>query len=251
MCGRFVLDRKTTDLVTLFDVDVVGERLPEPSWNIAPTSLIAVVIDSLPRAASSDDYPEPIRRLHAARWGLVHSSAASPSASPPLFNARSEDAAAKPTFQDAVAHRRAVVPATGYYEWRDRDGAKQPYFVSLPGDELMLFAAVYEWWRNPAAAADDPEKWLLSTSILTRAATGTLADLHPRSPVFLDADLVEQWLDPAEEGTQELVDYVSQSSEFVSSRVQFHAVDPAVGSVKNNGPHLVEATGTATAIATE
>jgi putative SOS response-associated peptidase YedK len=239
MCGRFVLDKRTTDMLTLFDVDVRGERLPDPSWNIAPTDTIAVVIDSLPKAASEDDFPEPVRRLEAARWGLVPSFATSPKDGAPLFNARSEDVATRASFRNAVAKRRAVIPATGYYEWQVSGGAKTPRFISLPGDELLLFAGLYEWWRNPAAADDSPDRWLLSATILTREASGPLAAIHDRMPVFLDADLVEGWLDPAEEGTQELVDEVVAGGGEVAERAEYHSVGDEVGNVRNNAPELL------------
>jgi putative SOS response-associated peptidase YedK len=240
MCGRFVLDKRTTDLVTLFDVDIEGDALPHPSWNIAPTDTVSVVIDSLPRATSTDDYPEPVRRLEGARWGLVPSFATDPKAGPPLFNARSEDVAQTASFRNAVAKRRAVIPASGYYEWQLVDGAKVPQFVSLPGDELLLFAGLYEWWRNPAAADGAADKWLLSTTILTRASAAGLADIHERMPVFLEADLVEGWLDPQEEGTQELVDEVVAGGGEVAERAEFHEVGTDVGNVRNNTPHLIQ-----------
>ncbi len=123
-----------------------------------------------------------------------------------------------------MSGRRAVVPASGYYEWRVVDGAKTPFYLSLPGDELMLFAGLYEWWRNPAAAADDPGRWLLSASFLTRESTGALRGVHDRMPVFLDSDLVEEWLDPQSEGTQELVDQVAAGGAEVAQRVEFHEV---------------------------
>jgi putative SOS response-associated peptidase YedK len=243
MCGRFILDRKTTDLTTLFDIDTVGAEIPEPSWNIAPTQAISIVLDSLPKPTETEPYPEPVRRLEAARWGLVPSFAKDPKAGPPLFNARSEDVAEKASFRNAVKKRRAIVPATGYYEWRVVADRKIPYFISLPGDELMLFAGLYEWWRNPAAADDAPDKWLLSATVVTRAAAASLADIHDRMPVFLDSDLVEEWLDPQEEAGQELVDEIVAGGAEVAQRVEFHEVSPAVGSVQNNGPELTDALG--------
>jgi putative SOS response-associated peptidase YedK len=241
MCGRFVLDRKATDLTSLFDVDTVGSGIPEPSWNIAPTQLISIVLDSLPRATEAEPYPEPVRRLEAARWGLVPGWATDPKASPPLFNARSEDAADSASFSNAVKKRRAVVPASGYYEWRVVDGGRVPYYVSLPGDELMLFAGLFEWWRNPAATDDAPDRWLLSATIMTRPSAGPLARLHDRMPVFLDADLVEEWLDPQEDAEQDLVDEIVAGGAEVAERVVFHEVSPAVGSADNNGEQLTRA----------
>jgi putative SOS response-associated peptidase YedK len=132
-----------------------------------------------------------------------------------------------------------VIPASGYYEWRMIDGAKVPHFVSLLGDEVLLFAGLYEWWRNLAAADNAPDRWLLSATILTRPSAGGLAAIHDRMPVFLDADLVEEWLDPQEEGSQELVDHVAAAGGLVAERSQFYAVGPAVGSVQNNSEQLI------------
>jgi putative SOS response-associated peptidase YedK len=243
MCGRYVLDRNSPDLVALFDVDVLGTAVPGPSWNIAPTQSIAVVIDSLSRptaaeAAIEGFVPEPVRRLEGARWGLVPSFAKDPSG-PPLFNARSEDAATKPSFREAVTRRRAVIPVSGYYEWHQQGGEKTPMYVSLPGDELLLVAGLYEWWRNPAAPEGSTERWLLSATMLTRESGGALAQLHPRMPVFLDADLVEEWLDPMSEGSQELIDEVAYGAAEVAERAEFHEVGTAVGAVANNDPSLV------------
>jgi putative SOS response-associated peptidase YedK len=238
MCGRFVLDRRTTDLVALFDVDTAGDDLPEPSWNIAPTQRISIVLDSLPRATEDEPFPEPLRRLESARWGLVPGSSTDPNAGSPLFTARSEDAASTLSFAGAVAKRRAVIPASGYYEWRVADGTKLPYFVSLPGDELLVFAGLFDWWRNTQAAEGSADRWLLSATILTRASAGNLAGIHDRMPVFLDADMVEGWLDPQEEGSQELVDEISAGALEVAERIEFHEVGEAVGSVKNNGEQL-------------
>lgn len=239
MCGRFVLDRRATDLVTLFEIDLEGQLIPEPSWNIAPTDRIAIVLDSLPRSNDPDDQPPPVRRLESARWGLVPGWSTGASTGAPLFNARVEGITDKPSFRDSVTSRRAVVPATGYYEWQVTDGAKSPQFVSLPGGETMIFAALYDWWRDPAAAAEDPARWLLSATILTRPSAGPLSELHDRMPVFLDADLLEEWLDPQVEGDQELVELVADAAEEVAGRAQFHEVDAAVGSVRNNGSQLI------------
>jgi putative SOS response-associated peptidase YedK len=168
--------------------------------------------------------------------------ATDPKAGPLLFNARSEEVASKPSFANAVATRRAVIPVSGYYEWRVVDGVSLPYYVFLPGDELLVLAGLFEWWRNPDAAEGTRDRWLLSATILTRASTGNLTEMHDRMPVFLDADLVEGWLDPQEQGTQELVDEVVAGAEAVADRIRFHRLGAAVGSAENNGQELIAAT---------
>jgi putative SOS response-associated peptidase YedK len=241
MCGRFVMSRTAGDLVALFDVDVEGAGLPGPSWNVAPTQRIPVIIDAVNRGAVTDpDAPPVLRRLESARWGLVPGFATEPTASAPLFNARIETAAEKPAFREAVASRRAAIPASGYYEWLVApDGGKTPQFVSGGDDEPILFAGLYEWWRNPAASADDPERWLLSTTILTRAGAGPLASLHERMPVFLEPGLMEDWLDPRTAGDAQLLADISLAAEELADDMVFHTVSTAVGTVGNDSPELV------------
>lgn len=237
MCGRFVVSGVATDLVDMFDVDTVGDDLPEPSWNVAPTDRVPIVLDSVPKG--DDAGGEPVRRLEAARWGLVPAWAKDIKVGVTAFNARIESAAEKPHFKNAVKKRRAIVPATGYYEWKTVDGVKTPYFIHLPDAELVVFAGLYEWWRNPAASDDSPDKWLLSTSVLTRQATGELAGIHDRMPVFLSSGMIDEWLDPHEEAGEELLDEISAGGAELEQRMEFYEVDRAVGNVRNNTPELL------------
>lgn len=236
MCGRFVVAGASSDLVALFDVDLESESIPAPSWNIAPTDPIPIVIDTIPRGEPES---EPVRRMEAARWGLVPSWAKDVSVGVKAFNARIETAAEKPTFKTAVTKRRALVPATGYYEWRTDGDTKTPHFIHMPDGELLVFAALYEWWRNPAAADDAADKWVLSASILTRPSTGSLATIHDRMPVFLSPEIMDDWLDPHTEGSEELLEAVSLAGAAVADFAEFHEVDRAVGSVRNNSPELI------------
>ena len=217
------MSRASSDLVALFDVDVTGDTLPEPSWNIAPTASVSLLVDAAPRG--DDAGGPPVRRLASARWGLIPSWADDPAVGAKAFNARIETAAEKPTFRDAVVSRRAVVPASGYYEWvAGEGGTKSPFYVHLPDDELMLFAALYEWWRDPRVAPDDPARWVLSTSILTRPSHAGLVDLHERMPVFVGAELMEDWLDPDTEGDDDLLQGVSGESLQHAERALFRPV---------------------------
>lgn len=253
MCGRFVVARASSELIADYGVTDPGDDLPEPSWNIAPTTRIPVLIDSPPRASGSaradgdiDEHDDAngdrqpamgrIRRLEGAKWGLVPAWAKDESVGVRSFNARSETAASKPTFRTAVAKRRAVVPATGYYEWRKApDGTKQPFFIHRSEGDLLL-AGLYEWWRAPGDAA---APWLLSATILTRAATGELATIHDRMPVFLERDRLDEWLDPATTGDDGLVHSIAEQGGRIAHALEFYAVDRRVGNVRNDDPSLM------------
>ena len=236
MCGRFVVTSPTVELVTLFDVQHVGENLPKLSWNIAPTQSVAVVVDSVSREHPDE---EPVRRLEAARWGLVPTWAKDLSIGSKAFNARIETAAEKPMFRSAVASHRAIVPASGYFEWPPTDGVKIPQYIFPADGQPLAFAGLFSWWRVPTDSSRASE-WMLSTTILTRASTGEMASVHDRMPVFLDRSLIDDWLDPGQRGTAGLLDAAADSAVVVATGLRHHEVDRAVGAVRNNSPKLIE-----------
>ena len=125
MCGRFVVAASGSELVGVLRIDLEGDDLPAPSFNVAPTDRVAIVLDS----AKTEP---PTRRLEAARWGLVPAWAKDPSIGSRAFNARAEEVEDKPMFRQALIKRRAVIPASGYYEWHTEDGVKTPYSSTPP-----------------------------------------------------------------------------------------------------------------------
>ncbi len=232
MCGRFVVAEVGTELVSVLRVDLVSDDLPAPSYNIAPTSRVAVVLDSVKTEP-------PTRRLEPARWGLVPGWAKDVGIGSRAFNARSEELEDKPMFRGAFQNRRAVVPATGYYEWHTTPEGKQPYFIRPVADEPLFFAGLYEWWRDPAKADDDPSKWLLSFTILTRQAEGRLAQIHDRMPVFLDPDYADAWLDPTTEYPRDILDAAVDAAVDMTDALDAYRVGTAVGNVRNDSPDLI------------
>ncbi|SFI31557.1 SOS response-associated peptidase [Microbacterium saccharophilum] len=233
MCGRFVVANVGSELVDVLRVDVEGEDLPAPSYNIAPTDRVAIVLDS----AKSEP---PVRRLESARWGLVPAWAKDPSVGVRAFNARSEEVEDKPMFRQALIKRRAVIPATGYYEWKTEDGVKTPHFIHPADGSPLLFAGLYEWWKDPGKADDDPARWLLSFTIMTRDAVGPLGSIHDRMPLFIDADHADAWLDPTTENVGDVLDAAIDAAPALAETLESYVVDRAVGNVRNNSPALIE-----------
>lgn len=238
MCGRYVAAKAVGDIVSFFDIDRVSENLASPSWNIAPTVRVNVILEAVDKAQ-----PEAgaVRRLESARWGLVPGWAKDPSVGSRMFNARIEEADGKPAFRTAVSKRRAAIPASGYYEWRTAaDGTKTPFYIS-PGDDdaLFAFAGLYEWWRDPAAADDSPDKWLLSTTILTQDSVGPLTEIHDRMPVVLDVDAMDHWLDTTTEGDRDLLDDIAAAGVETLEQFEAREVGREVGNVRNDRPDLI------------
>lgn len=239
MCGRFASFADAQDLADELAVAELAEdaRLLPPSWNVAPTDPVRIVVE---RAAKGSD--EVTRSMRLARWGLVPSWAKDPGAGARMINARSESLIGKPAFAKPFKTRRCIVLADGYYEWRklslpmvgSKKVTKQPYWIHPAGAGVAAFAGLYEFWRNPAASETDPDRWLVSTTVVTRAASDRMAPIHDRMPLVLPQGSWDAWLDPA----------VGDASDLLrvdNAPLVTRPVGDAVGSVRNDGPELIEA----------
>ena len=118
--------RAVGDLLAEFDAGLEEEIVIPPSWNVAPTADVPILLERLVDG-------EPVRQLHIARWGLVPSWAKDPGIGSKMINARSESVLEKPAFRKATRARRCAVPADGYYEWKGEGRSKQPYYVPSQG----------------------------------------------------------------------------------------------------------------------
>jgi putative SOS response-associated peptidase YedK len=195
MCGRYAASANPEDLVEEFEVERVEIReRPEPDWNVAPTKPVPAVLTRRDRGAP-DDAPA-VRQLRILRWGLIPSWAKDAKIGARLINARVETAGEKPAFRKALASRRCLLPADGYYEWyTEDDGTKQPYFIHRADRRSLAMAGLYELWRDPAAAPDtDP--WVWSCTVLTTEAVDDVGRLHDRMPFFVEPQAWAAWLDP-------------------------------------------------------
>lgn len=104
MCGRYVMSKATSDLLSHFEAKEVEGSPPGPSWNIAPTQNVPIVAERLDEGTID-------RRLLVAKWGLVPSWAKDVKIGSKLINAKSETILEKPSFRSAAVKRRAIVPA--------------------------------------------------------------------------------------------------------------------------------------------
>ena len=189
MCGRFTNRLSWRELHELLDLAGTPLNL-RPRYNVAPGQDIAVVRTS-----------EDGRGLAMLRWGLIPAWARDPVIAWKLINARSETAAEKPSFRAAFRHRRCLIPADGFYEWKRRGGTRQPWLFGLPDGAPFAFAGLWEQWRIPEGAALTGSLAQRSTgdavetcTILTTAANDTVAPVHGRMPVILPEDAYGPWL---------------------------------------------------------
>ena len=197
MCGRFTQRMSWRELHDLMDLVGAPPNL-RPRYNVAPSQDVAIIRSDDPgsRSGASDG-----RTLAMLRWGLIPAWAKDPAIGHRLINARSETVAEKPSFRSAFRHRRCLIPADGFYEWRREGKTRQPWLFGLRDGAPFVFAGLWERWTVPAGAAltgslaeRSPGDAVETCTILTTAANDTVAQVHGRMPVILPPDLWDAWL---------------------------------------------------------
>jgi putative SOS response-associated peptidase YedK len=190
MCGRGVLNADIKDAIRELGLVRHPDELA-PRYNISPGYNGA----GAPWIVRVGDDGE--REMITARWWLIPSWWKQPLKKlPTTFNARSETIATSRLFKGPFAKRRCLMPATGWYEFQGKLGAKRSFCFHLPEWRLFAFAAIYENWINP----DDGEV-VTSFAIVTCEPTPQAATIHDRMPVLLHARDYAQWLDPSNHDT--------------------------------------------------
>ncbi|WP_104199038.1 SOS response-associated peptidase [Cryobacterium sp. Y29] len=170
-----------------------------------------------------------VGRVELARWSLTPSWSRELKIKFPTVNARSEGITDKATWRGPVKTHRALIPVTGYYEWQTDPTTKKkktPFYIHSATDEVLAFAGLYSWWKDPAKAAEDPTLWTLTATILTSSAVDELLHIHDRNPVPLPRDWWDDWLDPDLVGDQHFVDAAIHAALPVAAQLDIIEVAP-------------------------
>jgi putative SOS response-associated peptidase YedK len=215
-------------------VDATDDGAPAADYNVAPTKPVLSVVTRHPR--DSEGTPDPdrtVRSIRVMRWGLVPHWAKDFAIGSRLINARAESAAGKPAFRDAVARRRCLLPADGWYEWQRSGERRQPFFITPADGSPLALAGLWSTWHGPDAAAAP----LVTCAVLTTEAVGPLREIHDRMPLILPPQAWRAWLDPDSDDVRGLLD---PPSEQLVQALELRPVSTAVNDVRHSGPELVE-----------
>ncbi|MDA7859433.1 SOS response-associated peptidase [bacterium] len=193
MCGRLTLRTPTSALTALFSGLQFSQRAFR--FNICPTHPLLCVRQGNSLQLESVDL----------RWGLIPAWTKEPKIGTGLINARSETAASKPSFRDAFQHRRCLIIADGFFEWKKTGAAKQPFYICRKDQQPFCLAGLWESWQDENHPTQAP---IQTCTVLTTSANDFMAPMHDRMPVFLEPDQFERWLDksnPLAEPTQPMM----------------------------------------------
>jgi putative SOS response-associated peptidase YedK len=182
MCGRFTNRLTWAEIVALYRLTLhAPPHNLRPRFNGCPTDPIDVVIER-----------DGKRECSRMRWGLVPWWWSKPLRELRMatFNARAETVTTKPVFRDAFKRSRCLIPVSGYYEWQDTPGGKQPwYFTTRDGSPALTIAGIWDQWKNRETG--EPLK---SCAMIITEPNAFVGEVHDRMPALLAERDFEPWL---------------------------------------------------------
>lgn len=227
MCGRFALTHRPEGLEDEFGV--VGFEPFPPRYNIAPTQPILTIAPAPAREPGSN---QPQRAATLMRWGFIPSWVKDVRQFPLLINARAETATTKASFRAAMRHRRVLVPASGFYEWKGTGGKDaRPYWVRPRHGGVVAFGGLAETYAEPGGAEID------TAAILTTAANSDVAHIHARMPVVIRPEHYARWLDCVGNEPRDVADVMRPVEPGFFEAIP---VSDRVNKVANAGPEIQE-----------
>jgi putative SOS response-associated peptidase YedK len=187
MCGLYSFRRSAEEVRSLFGHEEHVEFPPRDY--VAPGGPIGIV-----------RMLDGARHFALVRWGFVPSWTKEIKSGKPLINARAESVLEKPTFRNATARRRCLIPADGFYQWKgDVPGRKQAFHIHRPGHELFALAGLWEHWQG----ADGSE--IETAVVITTRPTAALSEIHNRMPAVIMPEDFSRWLDTGSHSAEEAV----------------------------------------------
>jgi putative SOS response-associated peptidase YedK len=223
MCGRieYIVTSKG-DLEARYGATLVEgyteQGLTFPHYNVAPTAHTPIVTS------------EATEEILVGHWGYVPSWAAKEGRKArAVINARAESVLTKPYFRSAITKRRALVPVTGFFEWK-RDGTKKTPYRFHMGSDIFSLAALY------TTITDEDGTEMPHYAIITTSASELMEPVHNRMPVILSRADEEAWLD---EGLEEAGIY-DLMRPYDASDLERTEISTLVNNPRNDKPEVIQ-----------
>ena len=187
MCYNISINRESTSLEKRFGAKYVATPLSGPVYHASGFST-----PSLPVITNADS-----GLIQLFRWGLIPSWVKDETTANTIrlktLNARSETIFEKPSFKVPIRKKRCLVLVSGFYEWREVNSKKYPYYIQLTDETAFAMAGIWDVWTDRAT-----DETIQTFSIITTTANPLMARIHntnKRMPVILRNEAEREWLD--------------------------------------------------------
>ena len=219
MCGRFSIHAVLPEILARFNAVNSGYEWM-PRYNCSPGQFLPIIVES----ESGNNQFEFV----LAKWGLIPSWAKSDFKAN-LFNARSESLLEKNSFRSSFKHRRCLVPADSFFEWKTVGNEKFPFRFFLKKQKIFAFAGLYSEWVSADGSA------IISFTICTTSPNKLMKNYHDRMPVILEEKNEKIWLN----SKSELSTLNSILDPFDSSKMDVYEVSRLINSPANNSDEVI------------
>jgi putative SOS response-associated peptidase YedK len=221
VCGRYSVSVEPALVAERFQLEL--PEGVERRWNVAPSQPVLAVLTNREGTET---------RAKMVRWGLIPHWAKDEKAGFKMINARAEGLLDSGSYRPLLDHRRCLIPADGFYEWRrDPDGAKRPVRYTVDGGAIFAFAGLWTVWHDPRSG-----ERVRSCTIVTTEANSLVAAAHDRMPVILPREAEATWLSH-EVGAGEALQLLLP---LPPERMQAADVSTLLGNPDNEGPELLD-----------
>lgn len=149
---------------------------------------------------------------------------------PKPINAKTETVATSRYFRSAFQRQRCLIPANGWFEWKQGPEEKQPYYITQVGagdQDVIFFAGIWEGSTGTG----------FCTAILTEPAASNLQHIHSRQPVVLDPECRYSWLSSAVTEREQIKQVTHRLD---PQRLTNWSVTAAVNRPDQDGPFIIE-----------
>jgi putative SOS response-associated peptidase YedK len=222
MCGRFTLHTPEARIREVFHLEHTEPLGLAPRFNIAPSQDIPIIRES-----------ESGLEMVLAKWGLVPGWSKEPKTRYSTINARIESVAEKPTYRAPFKHRRCLIPADGFYEWKLVNGHKIPHHIRMRDGGIFAFAGLWDQWKGEGETLD-------SCSIIVMPSNEVMKPLHDRMPTIIAPAHYDLWPDPRITDKQEIMQYLNSAP---SGQLKAYPVSPWVNAPKHDDERCIQPVG--------
>ncbi len=217
MCGRFGISFDRGQIEQRFGAKFDAAFFT-PRYNAAPSQSLPVILNTEPK------------KIQFVAWGLRPAWITKVNKREGLINVRAETLREKPTFKSDLQHRRCLVIADSFYEWKKEGKLKTPFRISLKSGEPFTFAGI--WEENQ----DEDGHPLKTFAIITTAANALVVQVHNRMPAILRKESEQTWLNS--DVIQE--NLVSLLYPYPENLMQMYEVSTRVNRATEDSPEVIK-----------
>ena len=224
MCGRFTITVDLEDLRVYledhYDIHELKEAFKLPRFNVAPGQDVITIINDGAK-----------NRVGTLKWGLVPSFAKDEKIGNQMINAKAETLHEKPSFLPSFTHKRCVILADSFYEWKRDEHAKTPMRIQLSDEKIFPMAGLWSTFVKP-----DGTK-LHTCTIITTEANELMKEIHHRMPVILDEKSEKEWLNPRNTNLYTLAQFLKP---YDATKMKSYKVSSIVNASTNETPECIK-----------